>query len=91
MTSAAQDAASAVLLGLLVRVVARFAQGLQIARVEELRLLTTMRMHVIHHARHHHTPQLLVHAAQRVGPQLRHSQALPGGQVVEVVVFAAHE
>lgn len=83
---AAQDAVGVVLLGLFVAVVALLAQRLEVGRVTEQRGLALVRLDVVDHRSGYEPAKFLMHSAQRVRLQLGHTQAPPGGCVVEVVV-----
>ena len=84
---AAQDAVGVALLRLLVAVVARFAQALQVVVIEEQTNVATVRSNVVNHRRRHQLAQRFVHATQGVGAQLLSPELAPGCTVVEVVVF----
>jgi hypothetical protein len=84
---ATKDAACAVLLCLLVTVVARLAQALQIRAIVEQFLVAPMRPDVVDNRRLHQLADALVHAAPRVLAQLQRAQAPPCRPVVEVVVL----
>jgi hypothetical protein len=86
----AQQTVGAVLLGLLVRVVAALAEGLQVAVVEEDRLVATVRLDMVDHRRQHHLAELAMHAAQRLLLQLRTPQPQPASPAIEVMVAASH-
>jgi hypothetical protein len=85
--SAAQDAVGVALLRLLVAVVAALAQRLQVAGVAELVAVAIVPLDVINHPSGHQLPQLGMHAAQRLGTQLRAPQPAPCRSVVKVMVF----
>jgi hypothetical protein len=92
MPRATHQTVCVVLLGLLVRVVARLAQALQVVGVEEKAQVALVRCDVIGHRCRHQPVDLLAHATQRLGTQLGHAQLAPGGAVVEVVVVGSrHE